>query len=145
MECEAAGKNFKKTEILANVSMGLSACLFLTIICYHFYKHVLIQSRLYRKHKTKIRNLPSSAVRRNFRRRPKKQEMEELITAQGATLETSYTAMRSHQRRKPALDVLTPISIDDYRPAPPPCNVCTKVTHTVVPDTFNSEEQTIKS
>ena len=122
---------------LANVSMGLSACLFLVTLCYHSYKHVYLQSRLYRKHKTKIRNL-TTTVRRYFRRGAKKQDIEKLITAQGGALETPYTAMRSCQRREPDLDVLAPITTDDYRPATPPCNVHTEVTHTVVervPDT----------
>ena len=130
------------TMILANVSMGLSACLFLMITCFHSYKHVFLQSRLYRKYKTQIRNL-TTTVRRNFRRDHKKQDIEELITAQGGTLETPYTAMRSHQRREPDLDVLAPITTDDYRPATPPCNVHTEVTHTVVervPDTLNTEK-----
>ena len=58
--------------------------------------------------------------------------MEELVTDQEGTLETHYTAMRSHRRREPDLDVLAPITTDDYRPAPPPLKADPEVTHTVV-------------
>ena len=61
--------------------------------------------------------------------------MEELVTDQGGTLKTQYTAMRSHQKREPDLDVLAPISTDDYRPAPCLVKAHPEVTHTVVETT----------
>ena len=126
---------------LANVSMGLSACLFLVTLCYHSYKQVYLQSRLYRKYKTQINDF-TATVRKNLRQGPKRQEMEELANDRRGTLVTGYTALRSE------LDVLAPITTDDYRQATPPPNVRTEVTHTVVeriPDSLNTEEQTSKT
>ena len=117
--------------ILGNVSMSISACLFLVIISYHSYKYVYLQSRFYRRHKTHIRKIVET-FKENLGRGPKGQEMEELVTDQGGTLETHYTAMRSHRQREPDLDVLAPITTDDYRPAPPPHNAHPEVTHAVV-------------
>ena len=125
----AGSKNVAAT--LANVSMGLSACLFVMITCYHSYKHVFLQSRFYRRHKAQLNNI-AKTIRDKLRRGPKRLEMEELVTNQGGSLETHYTAMRPHPRREPDLDVLVPITADDYNSAPPPCKVHTKVTCTVV-------------
>ena len=125
----AGDKNVITT--LFNVSIGLSACLFLLILCYHSYKHVFLQGKFYTKHKTQIKNITTN-VREKLRQGPRRQDMEELVTAQEGTLETHYTAMRSHCRREPDLDVLAPITIEDYKPAPPPCTVHPKVTYTVV-------------
>ena len=122
--------------ILANVSIGLSAVLFLIIICFHSYKYVYLQSKFYRRHKRHI-NLKkiTDVFRENniiLSRSPKRQDMEELVTDQGGTLETHYTAMRSHQKREPDLDVLAPITTDDYKPVPPPQKAHFEVTHTIV-------------
>ena len=116
--------------ILANVSMGVSACLFMIIVSFHSYKYIYLSSRFYRSHKTKIKEI-FDALKNSFKRGPKRQDVEELVTDQEGTLETHYTAMRSHQKREPDLDVLAPITTDDYRPAPPPQNVHS-VTHSVV-------------
>ena len=118
---------------LANVSMGLSACLFIMIFSYHSYKHVCLQSRYYRKHKTQITE-SIKQVRKivNFKRGPRIQEMKELVTNHGGSLETPYTAMRSRYRREPDLNILAPITDEDYRPATPPCKAHTEVTYSVV-------------
>ena len=123
---------------LANVSMGLSACLLLIILCYHSYKHVCLKSRFYRKHKRQISDI-TTTVRKNLRQGPKRQGMEAIVTDQRDTLATGYTALRSE------LDVLAPITTDDYIPASLPHTIRTEVTHTVVervPDTLNTGEQT---
>ena len=114
--------------------MSISACLFLIVICYHSYKYVYLQSRFYRRNRTNIEAV-TTTVKEKLRRGPKRQEMEELVTDQGGTLETPYTAMRSHHRREPDLDVLAPITTDDYRPAPTPCRAHQGVTYTVIETT----------
>ena len=119
---------------LANISMGLSACLFLIVICYHTYKYIFLPSRFYRRHRLQIEKT-TAAFKEKLRRGHQQQEMEELVTDQGGTLETHYTAMRSHQKREPDLDVLSPITTDDYTPAHPPSKVHHEVTHSVVETT----------
>ena len=105
--------------ILANVSMSISACLFVIIISYHSYKYVYLQSNFYRRHKLPIKKI-TTTIKEKLRRGPKRSDNEELVTDQGGTLETHYTAMRSHHQREPDLDVLAPITAEDYRPATPP-------------------------
>ena len=122
--------------MLANVSIGLSAGLFLIVICFHSYKYVYLQSKFYRRHERHINFKKITDVFREnniiLSRSPKRQDMEELVTDQGGTLETHYTAMRSHQKREPDLDVLAPITTDDYKPVPPPQKAHFEVTHTIV-------------
>ena len=110
---------------LANVSMGLSACLFLIIICYHSYKYVYLQSKFYRRHRAQIVRLTAT-----FKKRSTRQDGEKLDKE--CTLDTQYTAMRSCGRREPDLDALAPITTDDYKPAPPPCKAPSVVTRTVI-------------
>ena len=112
------------------VSFSMSACLFLLILCYHFYKYVYLQSKFYRRHRININRI-TTTVREKLRRGLKRKE---LTSDQQGTLETHYTAMRSHHRREPDLDVLSPITVEDYRPAPPG-KVHSKVTYTVVETT----------
>ena len=126
-----ASETSYKIFVLANVSMGVSACLFMTIASFHFYRYVYLSSRFHRKHRMRINEI-ADTIKQSFKRGPKRQDVEELVTDQGGTLETHYTAMRSHQKREPDLDVLAPITTDDYTPAPPPHNVHHEVTHTVV-------------
>ena len=115
---------------LVETSIALSAGLFLLIICYHSYKHVFLQSRFYRRHRSHIREL-TATVKENLECL-KRREVAELVTDQRNTLKTHYTALKSHRRREPDLDVLAPITTDDYRPAPPPRKSTPEVTHTVV-------------
>ena len=116
--------------ILANISMGISACLFIIIVSFHSYKYVYLPSRFYKRHKIKIKEF-FDTIKNSLKRGPKRQDREELVTDQGDALETHYTAMRSHQQREPDLDVLAPITTDDYRPAPP-TQTAHPVTHSVV-------------
>ena len=117
---------------LANVSIGLSALLFLVILSYHSYKHVFLQSRFYRKHKTHLRKI-TAAVRENFVRKVlKRQEVKELVADKGDTLDTPYTKMKGHYRREPDLDILDPITTDDYRLISLPQEAHPEVTRTVV-------------
>ena len=113
--------------ILANLSMGISAALFLIIICYHSYKYVYLSSRLSRR------------VKMLFETRSKltseRQDTAELVSDKGDILETHYTAMRLHQQREPDLDVLVPITTEDYRPTHPPRSTHSKVTYSVVETT----------
>ena len=64
-----------------------------------------------------------------------RQDKTEMVTDQGSTLETHYSAMKTHPRREQDLDVLAPITPDDYRPAPHPSDPHPKVTYTVVETT----------
>ena len=113
--------------ILANLSMGISAALFLIIVCYHSYKYVYLSSRLSRR------------VKMLFETRSKltseRQDTAELVGDKGDILETHYTAVRSHQQREPDLDVLVPITTEDYRPAHPPRSSHSKVTYSIVETT----------
>ena len=117
--------------ILANVSMSISALLFLVILSYHSYNHVYLQSRFYRRNKTQIKKA-FATVWDKFYQGSKRREIKELVTNQGGTLKTPYTAMRSCHPREPDLDLLSPITADDYRSASPPCKTNSKVTYTVV-------------
>ena len=110
---------------LANVSMGLSACLFLIIICYHSYKYVYLQSKFHRRHREQINRITAT-----FKKRSTRQDKEKLVKE--CTLDTQYTAMRSCGRREQDLDALAPITTDDYKPAPPPFKAPSVVTRTVV-------------
>ena len=117
--------------VLANVSMATTACLFLLIICYHSYKYIFLPSRFYQKYQEKIKEI-TKTITKKFRPGPKRQEAEELITNEGRTLETDYTAMGPYSERESDLDELAPITEDDYQPALPPCREYSEVTHTVV-------------
>ena len=117
--------------VLANVSMGVSACLFMIIVSFHSYKYVYLSSRFHRKHQMGIKQI-ADTIKQSFKRGSKRQDMEELVTDQEGTLETHYTAMRSHQKREPDLDVLSPITLDDYTPAPPSPKAQPEVTYNVI-------------
>ena len=118
--------------VLANVSMATTACLFLLIICYHSYKYIFLPSRFYQKYQEKIKEITKIITKKFQRPDPKRQEAEELITNEGSTLETDYTAMGPYPERESDLDELAPITEDDYQPALPPCREHFEVTHTVV-------------
>ena len=122
--------------ILARTSMSLSVSLFIIIICYHCYKYVYLQSRFYRRHKTQI-SKAIVTIKESVKRLSKRQRLEEQVTEQGdITLKTHYTAMRLHQKREPDLDVLAPITADDYRTVHlPPCKTHSEVTYTIVETT----------
>ena len=122
------------TTIVANVSMGISAALFLIIIFYHFYKYVYLLSRFHRRHRMQIKEIIETIIQR-FKKVTSRQDKTELVCDQGGTLETHYTAMKTHPRREQDLDVLAPITTDDYRQAPPPSDPHPKVTYTVVETT----------
>ena len=117
---------------LANISMGLSACLFLVIICYHSYKYVYLQSRFFRRHKTCIKKILTRVKAKCRSTIFRRKQTEELVSEQEVTLKTHYTAMRSHNRREPDLDILAPITASDYEIASPPQTVHTKVTCTII-------------
>ena len=115
---------------IANVSMGLSACFFLLIICYHSYKHVYLQSRVYRRHKVTITTVVET-VREKLKHGLKQKDAEELVTnVEEESPETHYTALTSHHRRD--LELLAPITTEDYKAAPSPSRAHHEVTHTVV-------------
>ena len=120
--------------ILANTSMGVSAALFLIIICYHSYKYVCLPSRFYRRHKMQIKEITEISKQR-LKRIPKRQDKTELFTDQGGSLKTGYTAMRTHHRREQDLDILSPITTEDYRQAPPPSDPHPEVTYTILETT----------
>ena len=122
------------TTILANISMGISTALFLIIICYHSYKYVYLPSKFHRRHKMQIKEIAETSIQR-FKTFTRRQDKTEMVTDQGGTLETHYTAMKTHPRREQDLDILSPITTDDYRPAPPPSDSHPKVTYTIVETT----------
>ena len=121
---------------LVNVSIGLSVCLFLVIVCHHSYKYVYLQSRFHRRHKTRIKSIFTTA-KKNLSRGTK---MEELVTEQ----RTDGANMKLLQKRDPDLDVLAPITTDDYRPPSPRPNTCPKVTYAIIErelDTVTTEQE----
>ena len=120
--------------ILANISMGVSAALFLIIICYHSYKYVYLPSRFHRRHKMQIKEIAEVSIQR-FKRIPKRQDKTEMVTDQGGSLKTGYTAMRTRCWREQDLDILSPITTEDYRPAPLPSDPHPEVTYTIVETT----------
>ena len=122
------------TTILANISMGISAALFLIVICYHSYKYVYLPSKFHRRHKVQIKEITETSIQR-FKTFTRRQDKTEMVTDQGGTLDTHYTAMKTHPRREQDLDVLAPITTDDYRPAPPRSDPHPKVTYTIVETT----------
>ena len=74
-----------KIFVLANVSMGVSACLFMIIVGFHSYRYVYLSSRFHRKHRMRIKEI-ADTIKQSFKRAPKRQDVEELVTDQGDTL-----------------------------------------------------------
>ena len=109
--------------LLGDISIGISAGLFTITICYHLYKFVCLQSRLYRRHKAQFMDVTTIAKKKVRRRKLAS------IQTDALALEEQY---RAPYRREPDLDVLAPITTDDYRPPPPPRKAPPVVTCTVV-------------
>ncbi len=150
----------KYQSALANTSMALSFILFAITLCYHFYQFVLKKSTTWLRIEDIVRNLGASVADRRANNGREMYEQvanenydDELLEAvdnyeqrdpmdppytDGAVEEAdpdSYIIIRSaDQLREPALDVLAPLTTEDYRPAPPPPRVkcCTVVTHTEI-------------
>ncbi|XP_064389952.1 uncharacterized protein LOC135337875 [Halichondria panicea] len=117
--------------IISNISMAVAFILFVVIVCYHCYEYILktvpvLQNALkLRKMIPRVRKL-------------KKYEMENETWTNAdrytdGAMEESDPDHSPDQLREPALDVLTPLTTEDYRPAPPPPqDNAPKVTHTVI-------------
>ena len=97
-------------------------------------KIYLLKKTFDRRHRMQIKEITETSIQR-FKTFTRRQDKTELVTDQGGTLETHYTAMKTHPRREQDLDVLAPITPDDYRPAPPPSDSHPKVTYTIVETT----------
>ena len=117
--------------IISNISMAVAFILFVVIVCYHCYEYILktvpvLQNAL------KLRNMIPRV------RKLEKYEMENETWTNAdrytdGAMEESDPDHSPDQLREPALDVLTPLTTEDYRPAPPlPQDNAPKVTHTVI-------------
>ncbi len=138
--------------ILSNISMAMAFILFIVIVFYHCYEYMLKKAPVLQKQQNTLR------VRKRIPRalKQEKYELDEKETWENARRDDLYTdgvreeadpdryitppiirpAMRPDQLREPALDVLAPLTTEDYRPAPPPPQSTSDnapgVTHTVI-------------
>ncbi|XP_064388740.1 uncharacterized protein LOC135336804 [Halichondria panicea] len=135
--------------IISNISMAVAFILFVVIVCYHCYEYMLktvpvLQNSLkLRKRIPRVRKLERYEMENNEtwtnadRCDPYTDgAMEEAYPDRYITPPIIRPATRPDQLREPALDVLAPLTIEDYRPAPPPpqatADNAPKVTHTVI-------------
>ncbi len=135
--------------IISNISMAVAFILFVVIVCYHCYEYMLkkvpvLQNSLkLRKRIPRVRKLERYEMENNEtwtnadRCDPYTDgAMEEADPDRYITPPIIRPATRPDQLREPALDVLAPLTTEDYRPAPPPpqatADNAPKVTHTVI-------------
>ena len=114
-------------QTLANVSMAISFILFMMIICYHSYKHMISNTRMWLKLTVKISSLKNNLAELRIRQATdQRQAMYQVISDtpendnDDLLSEDTSPAMRADQLREPDLDDLAPITIDDYQPDPLP-------------------------
>ena len=114
-------------QTLANISMAISFTLFMMIICYHSYKHMISNTRMWLKLTVKISSLKNNIAELRLRQATnQRQAMYQVIANtpendnDDLLSEDTPPAMRADQLREPDLDDLAPITTDDYRPDPPP-------------------------
>ncbi len=153
----------KDQSALANTSMAISFIFFAITLCYHFYQFVLKKSNTWLKIDDIIRNLGANVADRRanngremYQQVADENDDDELLKAvddyeQRDIVDPPYTdgAMEeadpnqyitppitrpAKQLREPALDILAPLTTEDYRPAPPPTrfNHRPAVTHTEI-------------
>ena len=114
-------------QTLANVSMAISFILFMMIICYHCYKYMISNTRMWLKLTVKISSLKNNLAELRIRQATdQRQAMYQVISDtpendnDDLLSEDTSPAMRADQLREPDLDDLAPITIDDYQPDPLP-------------------------
>ena len=130
-------------QTLANVSMAISFTLFMMIICYHCYKYMISNTRMWLKLTVKISSLKNNIAELQLRQATnQRQAMYQVIANtpendnDDLLSEDTSPATRADQLREPDLDDLAPITSDDYQAAPHPprprANNRQGVTYTVI-------------
>ena len=129
-------------QTLANISMAISFTLFIMIICYHSYKYMISNTRVWLKLTMKIRSLKNNIAELRVRQATnQRQAMYQVIANtpendDDLLSEDTSPTMRADQLREPDLDDLAPITSDDYQPASlpprPQANNHQGVTYTVI-------------
>ena len=135
--------------IISNISMAVAFILFVVIVCYHCYEYMLkkvpvlqnslkLRKRIPRVRKLERYEMENNETWTNAGRCDRYTDgaMEEADPDRYITPPIIRPATRPDQLREPALDVLAPLTAEDYRPAPPPpqatADNAPKVTHTVI-------------
>ncbi|XP_064389809.1 uncharacterized protein LOC135337762 [Halichondria panicea] len=135
--------------IISNISMAVAFILFVVIVCYHCYEYMLkkvpvlqnslkLRKMIPRVHKLEQYEMENNETWTNVDRYDPYTDgaMEEADPDRYITPPIIRPATRPDQLREPALDVLAPLTTEDYRPAPPPpqatADNAPKVTHTVI-------------
>ncbi|XP_064389150.1 uncharacterized protein LOC135337181 [Halichondria panicea] len=136
-------------DIISNISMAVTFILFVVIVCYHFYEYILKKVPVLQRQQNALRLRKMIPRVRKLELEKKNHEetwtnvdkydpytngvMEEADPDRYITPPIIRPATRPEQLREPALDVLAPLTMEDYRPAPPPPqDNAPKVTHTVI-------------
>ena len=130
-------------QTLANISMAVSFTLFMMIICYHSYKYMISNTRMWLKLTVKLSSLKNNIAELRLRQATnQRQAMYQVIADtpendnDDLLSEDTSPATRPDQLREPDLDDLAPITTDDYRPAPHPprprANNRQEVTYSVI-------------
>ena len=111
-------------QTLANISMAISFTLFIMITCYHSYKHMISNTRMWLKLTVKISSLKNNIAELRIRQATNQRQAMYQVIAENDNddllSEDTSPATRADQLREPDLDDLAPITTDDYRPDPPP-------------------------
>ena len=105
-------------QTLANISMAMSVTLFMIIICYHSYKYMISNTRMWLKLTVKLSSLKSNVAELRLRQATNQRQAMYQVIANSP--EDTPPAIRADQLREPDLDDLAPITTDDYQPAPHP-------------------------
>ena len=143
----------RQQETLTIISMSIAFILFVTIISYHFHHFILKKTKIWPKIKKCGKNLRTGVVDKKNRQPNNTMVMHQLAAndddeqfiaeqidivdpppyTDGAVEEADpdryitppiiRPATRPDQLREPALDILAPLTTEDYRPAPPPPRV----------------------
>ena len=130
-------------QTLANVSMAISFTLFMMIICYHCYKYMISNTRMWLKLTVKISSLKNNIAELQLRQATNQRQAMYQVNANtpendndDLLSEDTSPATRADQLREPDLDDLAPITSDDYQAAPRPprprANNRQGVTYTVI-------------
>ena len=96
------------------------------ISCYHSYKYIVSNTRMWLKLTVKISSLKNNIAELQLRQATdQRQAMYQVVTNppdndnDDLLSEDTSPAMRADQLREPDLDDLAPITTDDYQPVPP--------------------------
>ena len=130
-------------QTLANVSMAISFTLFMMIICYHSYKHMISNTSIWLKLTVKLSSLKNNIAELRSRQATNQRQAMYQVVANtpendndDLLSEDTSPATRADQLREPDLDDLAPITTDDYGPAPhsprPRANNRQEVTYSMI-------------